>query len=262
MTSRVSTTFTNIYFKPKGGITLSNTLKGIWILVVTLVIGSGVFFIHSQPSQSSESSRSNEIRVTSSSQTITADTLEEMTNQADYIVVGTFKKFDSTWNAARMGDGPDSKPDPHHYAEGRLYDFQVNETLKGSIPDRNIKISIIYANEEQDLHINGKPTRLLMRDPHFVAPVFGKKYILFLTKVNNAPPIYGIPFHPYQIQFDAADKAVLKKPNSSMVEKKQAGSSQVVITHETDFKMNDTITGRDFKEIKTEILRATNATKR
>ncbi|WP_212774467.1 hypothetical protein [Polycladomyces abyssicola] len=53
-------------------------------------------------------------------------------------------------------------------------------------------------------------------------------------------------------------RAVVKKPNSQpMIEKKQFGSSQVVITHETDFKMNDTITGRNFKEIKAEIVRAT-----
>ncbi|MBN2910232.1 hypothetical protein JQC72_12040 [Polycladomyces sp. WAk] len=233
---------------------MSNALKGIWILIFAgmLIIGSVVFFTQSQASQPGE------IRVTSSSQTITVDTLEKMTHQADYIVVGTFEKFDSTWNAARKGDGPDAKPDPRHYAEGRLYDFHVNEVLKGSIPDRIIKVSIIYAKTEQDLHINGRPSRITMRDPHFIAPVFGKKYILFLTKANNVPPIYGIPFHPYQIQFDDAGKAVLKKPNSQpMIEKKQFGSSQVVITHETDFKMNDTITGRDFKEIKAEILRAT-----
>ncbi|MDN4592650.1 hypothetical protein [Polycladomyces subterraneus] len=231
---------------------MSNTPKRLWILIGILIIGTVVFFIPSQPSQPTE------IRITSSSQTITVNTLKEMTHLADYIVVGTFKSFDSIWNAARMGDGPDAKPDPHHYAEGRLYDFRVNEVLKGSIPDRTIKVSIIYAKEEQGLNINGQPTRLMMRDPHFVAPVFGKKYILFLTKANNAPPIYGIPFHPYQIQFDGAGKAVLKKPNSRpIIEKKQSGSTQVVITHETDFKINDTITGKDFKQIKAEILRAT-----
>jgi hypothetical protein len=231
---------------------LSNTLKGFWILIGMMIIGCGVFFIRSQPSQTSE------IRITSSSQTITVNTLEEMTHEADYIVVGTFEKFESTWNAARMGEGPDAKPDPRHYAEGRLYDFHVNEVLKGSIPDRTIKVSIIYAKTEQNLHINGQPTRMLIKDPHFIAPVFGKKYILFLTMANNAPPIYGIPFHPYQIQFDRTGKAALKKPNSQpMIEKKQSGSSQVVITYETDFKMIDTITGRDFKEIRAEILRAT-----
>jgi hypothetical protein len=248
MISRVSTTFID----EKEAFLLSNTLNGIRILIGMMIIGSVVVFIRTQLSQPSE------IRITSSSQTITVNTLTEMTHQADYIVVGTFEKFDSTWNAARMGDGPDAKPDPRHYAEGRLYNFHVNEVLKGSIPDRTIKVSIIYAKSEQDLHINGRPSRLMMKDPHFIAPVFGKKYILFLTKANNTPPIYGIPFHPYQIQFDEAGKAVVKKPNSQpMIEKKQSGSSQVVITHETDFKMNDTITGRNFKEIKAEILRAT-----
>ena len=118
-----------------------NTLV-LTVSVLTIAVLAGAFVMH-------HVRKSNTFTQTVDSLTVSygypiTSKLQEMMDSADYIVIGEYTKFDSTWNMARNPNNI-KEEDPENYVEGRLYDFTVEQCVKGSIEDSSILINHRYS---------------------------------------------------------------------------------------------------------------------
>lgn len=119
----------------------------------------------------------------------TYSTLEGMTDAADFIVVGSYTEFLTTWNMDRLPEDP-SQEDPNSYSEGRKYNFRVDEVIKGENVPENITINKGYS-------VQGEYDSIPFQMPsqYFVEPKIGETYMLFLSydSVGNLFYLMGEP---------------------------------------------------------------------
>ena len=123
------------------------------------------------------------------------ESLSGMFDYADYIVIGEYTGFDSTWNMARDNDDV-SKEASDLYVEGHLYNFSVDEVLKGDIPEESILINHEYSTKRKVIESNEvikegsvvkKATKtnaieFTVLSERFIEPEISSKYILFYQK--------------------------------------------------------------------------------
>lgn len=217
-------------------------IVSIFILLVS--VGSFQFINHSNKSLATNV---DETIVNSADFPLTED-FSEMVNQSELVVIGQYEKFDSTWNMAR--DINDiSKPDSNHYIEGRIYKFKVDKVLQGLTEDDSIDVNLRYSEDIEYLMEDGKAINLENKNPLFIEPEIGKKYMLFLKKGTY---YYGA-LEPFQIQIDENNKAILKsnlinvKPeNLKNIQK--VGDKEIEIVNEAH-EIRDTISGKDIGEL-------------
>ena len=140
------------------------------------------------------------------------DTLTDLINKSDVIVVGKYisNVYDS-WNMARSMEDI-SKEDRYHYSEGHLYKFDVEQVLKGKV-EQIITINIPYKRNGYINTSSGNISeqgltddKILLKeihsiDPLYIKPDVEKKYVLFLSYDSFFDYYYGST-EPYRIIID------------------------------------------------------------
>lgn len=124
-----------------------------------------------------------------------ADTVESMTKQSTYVVVGEFTELDSKWNMMRDINNPELESNDN-YAEGHLYRFKVDDVLKGTLEKTEILVNqeyseIVTYTESDRVIENGivkkeatwsKDYQIEVKNERYFEPEIGTKYMLFLDK--------------------------------------------------------------------------------
>ena len=146
-----------------------------------------------------------------------AENLSQMANDAEMIVIGTFQKYNHSYNAERNPKNEDEES-TEAYSETKVYDFAIEETIKGDESETSIQVSIPYTKELTGVRDEkGNQLRFRVPSPAHVQPTIGKKYVLFLMK-NKITGIYSAPFFPYMIEIKSDNKMALQKPKEEIAE--------------------------------------------
>lgn len=191
-----------------------------------------------------------------------ASNLEEMVNSSDLIAVGAYENLDSTWN---MSGSPDSS----EYVEGRLYNFKVEETLKGQ-SDETIQINHRYSetipvevtsgdeeiSEEGILIKEASETEqytIENKDPLFIEPEVNEQYIVFLKKGETGN--YFAAVEPYLIKFNENNIAELQSNLINLDEadlsfSEEVGGQEVTVDNDIHVQVVDNLSGETFNTIK------------
>lgn len=121
--------------------------------------------------------------------------IDKIINESDIIVSGQYQKYTSSWNMARNPENilEEAKD---MYIEGRLYEFKVDNYLKGG-SDSTISVNLSYSH-------NGTI------DETYIEPVVGEKVVLFLKKDSNFNNYYG-SIEPFQ--FSLGNDMIYVKTN-------------------------------------------------
>lgn len=189
---------------------------------------------------------------------VVAENLEEMVENSETIVIGTFQKYKHSYNAERdpKNEQQESK---ESYSETKVYAFTVEESLKGKTNESTIEVSIPYTRELTGLKDEqGKELRFKIPSIGHVQPKLGKKYVLFLMK-NEKANTYHAPFTPYMIEIEKNNKVVLTKPQSHVETSfKTSEYNQYDISVEGIDIQNDQISGKNLSELKREMKNELN----
>lgn len=178
----------------------------------------------------------------------TADSLEALVNQAEYIVAGRYIAFDSSWNMARDAQNP-AEDDADSYTEGRLYRFQVDRVIAGDLAPGEILVNLRYGQTLTVQESNavtdetGRVTReatqrrtlsLSVLDPLYIEPQLGKPYLLFLNRGARTGNYFGAA-EPFAILSDDGQARLQSNLLSQTVFSEQValdgGRSIEVTTH-------------------------------
>lgn len=141
------------------------------------------------------SKKSSKLQTKSSSDFPVAMTIDKLTSESDIIVVGSYNKFINNWNMARHPEDF-NKEDPNIYVKGALYEFNIEEFLKGNnIDKKTITVNVAVSNPGGSV------------DERYIEPVIGEKVILFLKKSPIADRYFGT-MEPYQFSIpDTSNKS-------------------------------------------------------
>ncbi|ALC88249.1 hypothetical protein AM499_14350 [Bacillus sp. FJAT-22090] len=186
--------------------------------------------------------------------------LSEMVQESDVIVIGEYKGLDSKWNMAPF--------EQHENVEGHLFNFQVNETLKGKPVEKEILINHRYSEiisiEESDEVVdetgviveeakNIFTKEVENKDPLYIKPANSEKYMIFL-KENSELGHYYPAIEPFLIQFDSNDVAQLKSNLINLDKNKLKFKTKVeertfYVINEIPYTVVDNISGKNLDEI-------------
>lgn len=179
-----------------------------------------------------------------------AEGLDEMVSNADWIVLGRYTAFDSTWNMSRDPNDP-SKPSDDQYTEGRIYRFQVEHIYKGELAKTEILVSHRYSQTKEMRLLDSQgtlttqPVSFVLMEPLYQEPVIGDEYVLFLTQGYTG--YYQSPAHPFQIRIDNNAVAHLCSPltagNDTFFQTVNANGRQMIVSIDAGTAINDWITG-------------------
>ncbi len=193
--------------------------------------------------------------------------LNKMITEADIVVVGEYESFDSKWNMAR---NPNNliEEDTENYVEGHLYNFNISGLIKGTTNSEKIKINHRFAEtitlEESDEIIAPNGTikkeatqvttkEIENRDPLYIEPIIGKKYMLFLKKDEVFGNYYGA-IEPFAIIFDENNSAKLQTNIETINEDSLSSEIKVkektfIVKNEINKTITDTISGMSLEEL-------------
>ena len=151
-----------------------------------------------------------------------ATSLEDMQRASTYILVGHFNGEYETWNMARNPENL-SEEDEKNRVEGRLYQFEVEEVLRGDVTEETVAVNLTYSKAIESIVSNAeideegnitkeatesKTYNYTVQDPLFIEPSTSDTYILFLLKNSQQNNFYGA-IEPFRIRLEG-DKAVLE----------------------------------------------------
>ncbi len=183
-----------------------------------------------------------------------ATSLGSMVKEADYVVYGHIESFDSKWNMARNPDNIEME-DNENYTEGHIYNFIVEQNLKGNLGE---KIKVNYRVQE-NIEIKDNEDifhEVAVNDPLFIEPKINGKYILFLNKDNNFDIYYGA-VEPFQIFINDELQAELKTNLTSNISQEQSvkiGEEEFLVVNESHYEgFEDKITGLSVTKLLSEI---------
>ncbi|MBA4541694.1 MULTISPECIES: hypothetical protein [Thermoactinomyces] len=180
---------------------------------------------------------------------IVAKDLKDMTEKAPFIVVGHYIKYVTSVNAARDVQNP-AEPAKDVYDEAKVYEFKVDQVLKGTITNESILIHKVYSQEIKELKDeNGQPLDIHVPNSTFLKPETGIKYILFLDKYPYMENTYSGSFANYEIKFNDQDQAVLKQPEAFSPQMVKANGKEINIQMEGETNFPDDVSGKSFKEL-------------
>jgi hypothetical protein len=181
-----------------------------------------------------------------------AFTLEEMNQEADYIVIGKYTQLKKKVNSARDVNDP-SKESEEEYHEGEVYDFAVDQVLKGKISEKSILVEVpkkMQLTDPEDLR------KYEIIDPNYIQPKMDQKYILFLDKADG-DDYYGIPFFPYVLEIQ--DNQILKvvKPDPALrIQELQAQSKQIHVEGDSFVDaFQDLLSGKRLQDVLESLLK-------
>lgn len=118
-----------------------------------------------------------------------ASSIDDLTKEADIIVIGQFLSDYETWNMAR--DPKDvQKEDKNNDVEGKLYSFEVFDYLKGNGKDF-IEVNMMHT-------FNGVVSE------RYFEPNVDRDVLLFLYYNNDFDHYYGV-MEPFQFEVDDSD---------------------------------------------------------
>lgn len=247
---------------------MKNTSKRPYILFIilpVLLLAFGAFIIIPFAT-SKESSKNVEVVLTHDLNVL--GELSDMVTNSDYIVLGSYTSFDSTWNMASNPHNPMDESNDK-YVEGKLFNFKIEEVLKGNIRDEVIKINHRHS-EIVDLEITSgdeviSPEGLLIKSPSkitvhkvnnnyplFIEPEFGGRYIVFLKK-DQFDEIYLRPGEPYLIKVNKNDTVALQSkllsPDLSSFITENRGEKNITIINEFSTTIDDKVSGMDLIQV-------------
>ncbi|KQL12436.1 hypothetical protein [Psychrobacillus sp. FJAT-21963] len=202
--------------------------------------------------------------------------LNVMIDEADLVVIGHYNGLDSKWNMARNPNNP-SQEDTENYVEGHLYNFKISETIKGASDSKQIQVNHRFAEtvvlEVSDAVVSPEgivtkeATKVDMKeienkDPLFIEPANGKKYMLFLKKNEDLGSYYGA-IEPFSISFDKNDKAELQTnietiDEDSLTSQTQFAEETFIVKNEIHETITDTISGKSLKELIQQVQKNSN----
>ena len=139
--------------------------------------------------------------------------LQQMQERAQFIVEGHFMPSTGTWNMAR-DDFDNSKESQKYYTEGILYPFNVENVLKGDVPDT---LTIIQRHTD---NYSGKTTV----DGYYFDIDCSNKYIVFLY-YNEEFDHYYAGFVPWAIRVENEIVYLEGVNKNTMIEDTVTGSS-------------------------------------
>ncbi len=192
---------------------------------------------------------------------IPAKNLKSMVSQSEVIIVGSYQKYEYSFNGSRNVKDP-SKESNRNYSEVRVYSFKVDTVLKGKISNKMIDVGMHYqSSENQLLDKNGKKMKLEFKDPLYIEPTFNRKQVLFLRYLSQCKPyangeykpyVYTASMEPYQIEIDKDGKALLKSNLTKKINKDH--TITIIDGREVDMikevpELQDTISGMALQEI-------------
>lgn len=242
--------------------------KNVVFLVFLLAVGLLAIIY----SNSFKDNSSKDVEVVVSHDLNVLGGLSDMVNNSDFIVLGSYTSFDTTWNMASNPNDPKNESNDK-YVEGKLYNFKIDEVLKGDIKEDTIKINHRHS-EIVDVEVTSgdevisqegiliKPASKLKvhkvnnNYPLFIEPEFEGKYIVFLKK-DQIDNIYLRPGEPYIIKVDENNivslqsKLINPEPNSFIT--KNEGEKNITIINEYDTNLIDNISGMNLNQILEEI---------
>jgi len=249
--------------------------KKVWTMAIAIpmavAIGFGGYNVSNNQNHSMAADNKVPQTILISKDFSLTSSFEEMVNQSDLVVIGEYKNFDSKWNMARDPYNP-LEEDTENYVEGHLYNFKISETIKGTAVSKIVKVNHRYAEsfllEEsnavvaEDGIILKEATKVVTKkvenkDPLYIEPTLGKKYMLFLKEGETLGNYYGA-IEPFSISFDKNNKAELdsnlKTINDDLLTSTiQFDGSEYILKNEIHETITDTISGRDLKELKEQV---------
>ncbi|MDR6748550.1 hypothetical protein J2W90_002704 [Bacillus pumilus] len=195
-----------------------------------------------------------------------ADGIEEMVLQSDVIVVGHYQKLLKSWNMSGSSE-------PSEFTEGHLYQFKVEDTLKGN-SESIIKINHRYSEtvpievtsgdeiiSDEGILIKDASKKQVYtvtnKDPLYIKPELNQKYIAFLQKGNTGN--YFGSLEPYLIKFNEEDIAILQSNLTDLQKEnlsfnKNLGGQNITVTNDIHQQVIDNISGDKFDSIKEKII--------
>ncbi|PAE15440.1 hypothetical protein CHH91_14085 [Virgibacillus sp. 7505] len=262
--------------------------KKIAFLGVPIIIASSLFIYKSFADDTKRAAADkevleNELLVISNDFDSTSS-LNDMVESSDLVVVGKYTNFDSTWNMARDPENPEEES-TEDYVEGKLYDFKVEQTLKGDSQE-NIRINHLYSETYKVEMTSGdevvSPEGILLKepsettihevekvDPLFIEPNIDDKYILFLNKGEDTGN-YFASIEPFSILFNEDNVAELQSnlkglPSENheedhdhpyddrFTETVKVGEESLDIMHDIHATVDDNLSGEKLETIISEI---------
>lgn len=117
--------------------------------------------------------------------------IADMTEQADLVVVGSYQKYRGKWNMDRDGMNPQQES-ATTYSEGRKYSFLPEQVLKGPQPEGEIIINKPYSTGASFPDGRGGQVPYQIPSQYFTEPKLGRKYLLFLNYDSQFDLFYSI----------------------------------------------------------------------
>lgn len=174
--------------------------------------------------------------------------MDEMVKNASFIVVSSYQKQTKTINSARDPKNV-SNPDPHNYHETRLYSFQVEQVLKGPFTDKTIEVGKLYKKTYKELtDEHGKPVHFQIVNSTFIKPDFGKKYVLFLDKVEFNDTYKGA-FANFELLIQPGQTLEMKKPDPKLAVQEFNVGNKITRVHLETVDVHDTVTGKRLHDL-------------
>ncbi|WP_368645444.1 hypothetical protein AB4027_11455 [Alkalibacterium putridalgicola] len=199
----------------------------------------------------------------------TTSELKEMVETADLVAIGDYENFDRSWNMSR--DLEDIyKEDEDRYVEGRIYNFKVDEIIKGHVDSELIEINMRYSEiiEFEESNSVVSPEGIIEKeatevtiheieviDPLYIEPELNRKYLVFLSKDDDFNNYYG-SIEPFSIVFDENGTAELK---SNLLDGEHGeltsttnhtiGGEDIIVEAHVEGEIDDNITGESIEDL-------------
>ena len=193
-------------------------------------------------------------------------TLDEMAGESEFIVIGRYTSLDSKWNMARNPDNI-TEEDSENYVEGWLYNFEIDDVLKGNLESRTIlvnhKYSQVITTTESNAVVDDEGNILKaateqntlsfsVHDPMFIEPELDSTYILFLLK-DKAFGNYYAAVEPFSIKVENGmpelQSNLLNNTKAFSEEIAVGGDRTIDVLCDVGMGVEDFISGRSLEDI-------------
>lgn len=116
-----------------------------------------------------------------------AQDLKEMSSKADIIVLGSYQKYLTSYNGDRDVKDP-SRESTQSYSEVKIYEFKVDEVIKGNVPN-DIHVNLHYSRQITELlDSKGNPIKLNIKSETFFEPedaITGKEFKDLISEIKQ-----------------------------------------------------------------------------
>ncbi|WP_310833067.1 hypothetical protein [Paenibacillus pedocola] len=213
------------------------------IFTVALIAAIALILINNF-AESSATGEPEIIAVTSHPDYAVSGDLSGLVGFADYIVTGHYEEFIDNWD---MGEKYISD----------VYQFVIDKVNYGDVSGQ-IEVAIPHYQQLSTV-VEGQQYEAKIDLPNYTQPEKGRKYILFLKKVEPKN-IFTPASVPFQIEIDQTNKGTLKFNSNKNTEKEvltESRKEKIVFSIEgVDIEAIDTITGKTLKDLESQITNA------